>query len=237
MNKFITPLFICVNICFVSCANNESINNKSLTSSSIYFDYQVWGDEESKEVTVKLQYRYKSAEGITILPDHTGKVEFDGQVIEADTSRMNGFYYEAMFPLANSGGEHTIVFTDPDDKQYKEGFDFPIIFLKNKLPLVIQREDLVIELAGLDTGKIVRVLLTDTSFYSRDIDKTDTIRNGKITITQRDLENLKNGPVHIEIFKEEERPLKEATTAGGCLYLSYSLKRVLELKDDAPIPK
>ena len=76
MNKFITPLFLCVNIYFVSCTNNESINNKSLNPGSIYFDYQVWGDEGSNEVTIKLQYRYRNAEGITILPEHTGKVEF-----------------------------------------------------------------------------------------------------------------------------------------------------------------
>ena len=149
---------------------------------------------------------------------------------------MNGFYYEAIFPLANSGDQHSIVFTDLNNKQYNEEFDFPIIYLKTEVPSIISRKNLVLELAGLDTNEIVRVLLTDTSFYSRDIDKTDTIRNGKITITQRDLENLKNGPVHIEIFKEEERPLKEATKAGGWLFLSYSIKRVIELKDDAPIP-
>ena len=236
MNKFITPLFLCVNIYFVSCTNNESINNKSLNPGSIYFDYQVWGDEGSNEVTIKLQYRYRNAEGITILPEHTGKVEFDGRVLEADTSRMNGFYYEAILPLENFGGEHSIVFTDLTNKQYKEEFDFPIIYLKKELASIISRKNLVLELAGSDTNEIVRVLLTDTSFYSRDIDKTDTLRNEKITITEMDLANLKNGPVHIEIFKEEERTLKEATKAGGCLYLSFSLKRVLELKDDAHIP-
>ncbi len=236
MNKFITFFFLCVNIYFVSCTNNETINNKSLNPASIFFDYQVWGDEESNEVIVKLQYRYRNAKGITILPEHTGKVEFDGQVLQADTSRMNGFYYEAMFTLENFTREHSIVFTDHNNKQYEEEFGFPIISLKTVLPPVISRKNLVLELTGLDSVEIVRVLLTDTSFYSRDIDKTDTIRNGKISIAQREFENLKNGPVHIEIFKEEERPLKEATEAGGWLSLSYSIKRVFELKDDAPIP-
>ena len=236
MNKFITFFFLWMIIVLVSCINNETGNRKSVNPGSIYFDYQVWGDEGSNEVTIKLQYRYRNAEGITILPEHTGKVEFDGRVLEADTSRMNGFYYEAILPLENFGGEHSIVFTDLTNKQYKDEFDFPIIYLKKELASIISRKNLVLELAGSDTNEIVRVLLTDTSFYSRDIDKKDTIRNGKITITQRDLENLKNGPVHIEIFNEEERTLKEATKAGGWLSLSYSIKRVFELKDDAPIP-
>ncbi|MGZ8559231.1 MAG: hypothetical protein ACXWWC_12895 [Chitinophagaceae bacterium] len=236
MSKFVTSFFLFINIYFVSCTNNETINKKSLNPGSIYFDYQVWGDEGSKEVTIKLQYRYRNAEGITILPEHTGKVEFDGQVLEADTSKMNGFYYEALLPLENFGGEHSIVFTDLGNKQYREEFNFPIIYLKKEIASIISRKNLVLELAGLDSNEIVRVLLTDTSFYSRDIDKTDTVRNEKITITEMDLANLKNGPVHIEIFKEEERPLKETTKAGGWLSLSYSIKRVFELKDEAPIP-
>ena len=236
MNKFITFFFLWMIIVLVSCINNETGNRKSVNPGSIYFDYQVWGDEGSNEVTIKLQYRYRNAEGITILPEHTGKVEFDGKVLEADTSRMNGFYYESILPLENFGGKHSIVFTDLTNKQYKEEFGFPIIYLKTEVPSIISRKNLVLEIAGSDTNEIVRVLLTDTSFYSRDIDKKDTIRNGKITLTQRDLENLKNGPVHIEIFNEEERTLKEATKAGGWLSLSYSIKRVFELKDDAPIP-
>jgi len=230
MNRFITIVLLYMIIVFVSCIN-ETGESKSVNQESIYFDYKVWGDEESNEVKVKLQYRYSDAEGITILPVQTGKVEFDGQILEADSSRMNGFYYEAIFPLENFDGEHSIVFTDLNDKQYKEVFDFPIISLKTELPPVISRKELVFEIAGLDSGEIVRVLLTDTSFYSRDIDKIDTIRNSRITITQIDLENLKNSPVHMEIYKEEERPLKETTKAGGGLSLSYGLRRVFELKD------
>ena len=230
MNRFIAVVLLYMINVFVSCMY-ETGNSKSVNPESIYFDYKVWGDEESNEVIVKLQYRYSDAEGITIMPEHTGKVEFDGVVLEADSSRMNGFYYEAMFPLENFSGKHNIVFTDLNNKQYKEEFDFPIISLKTELPRVISRKELVFDIAGLDSGEMVRLLLTDTSFYSRGIDKTDTIRNSRITITQMDLKNLKNSPVYMEIYKDEERPLKETTKAGGRLSLSFGLKRVFELKD------
>jgi hypothetical protein len=74
-------------------------------------------------------------------------------------------------------------------------------------------------------------LLTDTAFYSRGIDRIDTVRNDSIIITPRDLENLKNGPVYLEIYKDDEWPLKETTKGGGRISLSYGLKRVFELKD------
>ena len=86
-------------------------------------------------------------------------------------------------------------------------------------------------LNGLDSGETVRLLLNDTSFFSRGLDRTDTVRNDSIIITPRDMENLRNGPVYLEIYKEEEWPLKEPGKAGGRFNLSYGLKRVFELKD------
>jgi len=217
------------------CNNTEPGNKRNVDPEAIYFDYRVWGDEENSDVTVRLQYFIGDGEGTTVLWEHPGKVEFDGEVLPADSSRMNGFYYEARVPLENFAGKHSIVFTDHNEKQYKDEFDFTLISLKRELPAVIKRRELVLELNGLDSGEIVRILITDTSFYSRDIDRADTIRNDSIIITPGDLENLKNGPVYLEIYKDEERPLKEPGKGGGRLSLSYGLKRVFELKD-ASIP-
>ena len=235
MNRFISVVFLFTILAFASCTNNNTAKSKEINAGAVYFDYKVWGNEESGEVTVKLQYRLSGADGVAVLPEYPGNAEFDGEVLKAESTRMNGFYYEARLPLEKFIGTHSIVFTDLNNKQYKEEFAFPIFSLKAEVTPVINRKELVFELAGLDSGEIVRVLFTDTSFYSRGIDKTDTIRNGKITITQSDLENLKNGPVYMEIYKEEERRLKQTSKAGGRLSLSYGLKRVFELKD-APIP-
>jgi hypothetical protein len=214
-----------------ACTNNEPGVKKNIDPEAIYFDYRVWGDEENGDVTVRLQYFTGDMEGSTVLWEPPGKVEFDGEVLQADSSRMNGFYYETGIPLENFPGRHSIVFTDLSKKQYKEEFDFPLIFLKKELPAVINREELVLELVGLDSGGIVKVLITDTSFYGRGIERMDTVRNDSIIITPRDLENLKNGPVYLEIYKEEEWPLKQPGKAGGKLSLSWGLKRAFELKD------
>jgi hypothetical protein len=214
-----------------ACTNNEPGVKRNIDPEAIYFDYRVWGDEENGDVTVRVQYFIGDMEGSTVLWEPPGKVEFDGEVLPADSTRMNGFYYETRIPLENFPGKHSIVFTDLSKKQYKEEFDFPVIFLKKELPAVISREELVLELVGLDSGGIVKVLITDTSFYGRGIERMDTVRNDSIIITPRDLENLKNGPVYLEIYKEEEWPLKQPGKAGGKLSLSWALKRAFELKD------
>lgn len=213
------------------CTNDKRTPKKKIDPEAIYFDYRVWGDEENNDVTVRLQYFIGEEGGNTVSWENPGKVEFDGEILQADSSRMNGFYYEARVPLENFIGRHSIVFTDHNEKEYMEEFDFSLISLKAEIPAIINRNELVIGINGLDSGETVRVLLTDTSFYSRGIDRIDTLRNDSIIITPRDLENLRNGPVYLEIYKEEQWPLKQPGKAGGRLSLTYGLKRVFDLKD------
>lgn len=213
------------------CVDNKSLKKKKTNPDDIYFDYRVWGNEENSDIVVRLQYFLENGDENTVLLQHPSKVEFDGEVLPGDSSRRNGYYYEATVPLENFAGKHSIVFTDRNEKQYREEFEFPIISLKTEIPAVVSRKELVLGLSGINPGEIVRVLLTDTAFYSRGIDRIDTVRNDSIIITPRDLENLKNGPVYLEIYKDDEWPLKETTKGGGRISLSYGLKRVFELKD------
>ena len=144
---------------------------------------------------------------------------------------MNGFYYETTVPLENFAGKHSIVFTDNNKKQYKEEFDFSPISLKTEIPAVINRKELMIELTGLDSGETVRLLLNDTAFYSRGIDRIDTVRNDSIIVTPRDMENLKMARFIWKFTKKRNKPLKEPGRGGGRLSISYGLKRVFELRD------
>lgn len=215
----------------IGCNNNEFRSKKKVDPEAIYFDYRVWGNEENSDVTVRLQYFIGDEEGQTVQWEHPAKVEFDGGELVADSSRMNGFYYEARIPLENFSGEHNIVFTDSNGKQYNEGFEFPVISLETEMPAVVKRKELVLELDGIVPGDITRLLLTDTSFYSRGIDRIDTARNDSVVVSPSDLDNLENGPVYMEIHKEDIRPLKMPGKGGGRLSLSYGLKRAFELRD------
>ncbi|WP_276502841.1 hypothetical protein [Terrimonas pollutisoli] len=224
--------FLPLLVCIAACNNNGKMPvDKIPNPKSLYFDYKIWGDEESGMITLNLQYRPGSNEGIPVSLVPPANVTLDGYQIEPDSSKMNGVYYELNIPVQDFAGPHEILYTDMEGRQYKERFEFPVISLKTELPKIITRKDLNFELAGLDTLDFVRTIVTDTTFYGRGIDRVDTVRNGLVTISRAALKNLRNGPVYLEFYKEEGWPLKETKSAGGRFTLTYVVKRVFELKD------
>lgn len=230
MNRLI-PFLLFILILITSCKNNEIGEGKDVNPESIYFDYQVFGEEGKDNMTVLLQYRFAGPNGTTLVMDDPAKVEFDGKLLTVDSSKLGGAYYEDWVPLNKFTGSHNIVFTDLDQKQYKETFNFQPVTLKTEIPAKVHRRDLVFDLNGLDTLDEVRIILTDTSFNSPDINRVDTVKNGKITISKKDLEKVVNGPVYMELIKEAERPVKNGTNEGGTLSVSYALKRDFTLED------
>jgi len=210
-----------------ACLNDEPSHPIERNNADFYFDYTIIGDEENNEVTIKLQYR---SGGRTWLIPQPGKVELDGELMVADSSRRNGYWYEANKPLDEFDGQHQIVFTN-NGKTFKDVFDFHLMSLKTELPPVVHRDDLLFEFDGLSASDQIRVLVTDTGLYTRGIDRVDTVSDGKILISRYELENVKDGPVTIEFYREKEEELTETTEKGGRLLMIFGLRREFELKD------
>jgi hypothetical protein len=231
MNRLFVLLFIIPSIFFVSCTSNEIGSSKDVNPESIYFDYKIWGEEGNDNLTVKLQYRFAGENGTTILLDGPSKVELDGEILKADSSKITGVFYEVEKPLASFTGKHTIIFTDGNNKQYTESFNFQPVSLDNPVPETIQRGDLVFRFNGLSDDDKVRVVMTDTSYLSEEINRVNKVKNGRLVINKEELQTLINGPIHMEIIKEIERPVKNGTKEGGRLSISYGLKREFILKD------
>src|SRR5436190_21642212 len=92
---------------FTSCNNNSVDETESIADTdpeSIWFDYQVWGEEGSDSVTVKLQYRYGEA-GPTILIEKPAKVELDGKLIAGNSTKITGPYYEVQYAVSSFTGD------------------------------------------------------------------------------------------------------------------------------------
>ena len=233
MNRINRFFFISASLCLVliSCTSNEIGNSKDVNPESIYFDYRVWGDEDGGYITTRLQYRFAGSNGTTLLLENPSKAEIDGIAIKADSSKRNGAYYEVTKPVKDFTGRHTIVFTNMNGKQYTEEFNFQPISLKTSIPKIVNRADLIFEVAGLAPTDYIRVMLSDTASFSEGISRIDTVRKGRIRITKADLENLVNGPIHLEFSKEDEKRVKNGTKEGGKLSVSYELKREFELKN------
>jgi hypothetical protein len=233
MNQFrVTLLILTISFSVLfSCTSNEVGNSSDVNPETIYFDYKIWGEEGNDEITVMLQYRYGGPHGTTLLLDSNSKVELDGELLKADSSRFTGAFYELQKPVQVFAGKHTIIFTSLEGKQYKESFEFRPVSLLTNIPETIKRGDLVFEIGGLNPTDYVRVLLTDTAFTSNGISRVDTVSNGRLLIKKDDLKELVNGPIALELQREEERPVKNGTAEGGRISISYRIKRDFFLAD------
>jgi hypothetical protein len=199
---------------------------------NLYFDCVITADESDPEVTCKIQYKTGGYGGTAISIQKPGKVEMDGEELIPDSSRFSGVYYETRKALEGFAGRHMIQLTTGGDKEYREEFEFSPFRLETELPRVINRRGLELKLKGLPAGtESLRVVMTDTSFGTSWINKEIELVNGSLPITNAMLARLKNGPVGLEIYYEEERRAKKAAPRGGRISITYSLKRELELTD------
>ena len=219
-------------IILFSCTSDEIGNSKDVNPNAVYFDYEIWADEDREDVTINLQYRRGGKNGTTLVLDQPSQVLFDGEQLNLDSAKVTGAYYEIQKPMASFAGRHVISFTDLNRKTYKEEFEFSPFRLEPDLPATLSRGDLVFTFKGLDSIDYLSVILTDTSFSSKDINDLDTVRDGRLVIAGNRLSAVKNGPINLQFYKEVEKPVKNGTKEGGRFLLRYGLKRDFELKEE-----
>jgi len=221
-----------VSLVFIfSCTSNEIGNSKDVNPDAVFFDYEIWAEEGKEDVTVNLQYRMGGKNGTTLVLDEPSKVILDGEQLNVDSAKVTGAYYEVQRPISSFAGKHTISFTDLNKKEYNEEFEFRPFTLDPDVPSTLNRGDLVFNFKGLEPVDYLSVILTDTSFTSKDINDVDTVRNGRLVIEANRLSALINGPIHLQFFREQLLPLKKPTKEGGKFMITYGLKRDFELKE------
>ncbi|MES1223178.1 MAG: hypothetical protein ABUT20_47230 [Bacteroidota bacterium] len=230
MNR-ITAFFFLSALIIASCNDSEQKTVKFISADAVYFDYQVWGDDEKGSITVMLQYREEDADGKPVSLKAPSKAELDGKQLDTGSTKSSGAYYEYATTVDSFAGKHSIVFTDKTGKQYEEKFEFNPFRLISEWQDIVHRRDIQLKFEGLKDTDYIRVIALDTAFRSRGINQTDTVKNGDLTITKTQLKNLVNGPIRLEFYKEEEKIVKNATSAGGYLLITYGLKRNFELRD------
>jgi len=223
-NKKVFLSFLIAALLF-SCRSGDSNRKNNILSENIYFDYSITAEEGDDNLTIKLQYREDGENGYAITLTEPGKVEIDGELIPADSSRLSGTYYEIQKPIEGFSGKHKIVYTNNNGEKYSEEFDFSPVILLTHLKESVKRDSLVFDFEGLDTVDYMRVVLSDTSFLNYGINRLDTVRNGRLFIPRNELEKIATGPVKLEFIREIEKPLQNVTEAGGKLSLNYVLRR------------
>ncbi|PZR25283.1 MAG: hypothetical protein DI535_18890 [Citrobacter freundii] len=207
---------------------------KEPVSDGLFVDCQAIGYEERPDVTVRVQFRMGGPEGDAVMLEEPAMIYFDGLPMDTGSTKMTGGYYEAVFEAAAEETRvgHEIHYKDASGQSFRDTFYFPFFRLAKELPESVNRDkDLEISFTGLGKQDEIHAMLSDTSYYGRGIDRIDTIENGLLKYTAADLKTLKDGPVHIEFYKEDEWWLRRQMVARGRVYLSYSISREFELRE------
>lgn len=197
----------------------------------IFLDYRISAEEGDNNLNIVLQFRDGSEDGRTLVVGDAGKVELDGEPLIADSAELSGAFYEIQKPINAFSGEHKIILSGPGGKEFSETFVFYPMTLNTPIADTMRREDWVLELGGLEKVDYVRVVMVDTSFINEGINRVDTVYGGRLLIRRADLEELHNGDIHLELYRENERPTRNGGEAGGRFSMTYAIKRDFILWD------
>lgn len=226
-----TIFFFTFLLIIVSC-KNKNADKKEADPKNIYRDYRVWGEEGRDEATLRLQYKKGDEEGDAIALEAPAKVLFDDAEIKADSSHFTGPYYELVKPIDEFSGSHNILYVDPVGKEHRDSFRFEPFSLVEEIPERLTRKSFQLKLANFPgTSTLIRLVMADTSLSSEGVNEEMRIENGIVNITEQELAKLSNGPVILEIYREEEKPIQGSSGKSGKLSMTYGIKREFELTD------
>lgn len=223
---------ICCNILglwlVTSCLHTENARDRK--QSGVYADYRIWGEEGREAVTCLFRFYEGGPEGASLVLGKNS-ISIDGIPMVAGSARQTGAFYEFSLPLQDVEGPHTILFRDDQGNEYREAFDFRRLYISPELDAVQRRGSFTIGIAGVKEMEPVRVILTDTSFATADINEWFPVVGGKVRIGALHMINVASGPLNLHLFREEDRPLKNPPAGGGTISISYGLQRSFELAD------
>lgn len=224
-------LIACLTQQLVACKQRkEAVSTREMTPDAVYFDYQVKGSEDDDRVTVLANFREFDEYGYALKLDTPSTVKFDGELMQGTTLKIPGTYYEIQKDTASFAGQHQLEFTDIERNRHVEKFNFQPLALVKPLPEKILAADLELELLGLERGDRVHILLTDTAYASEGLEREDTVLDGKILITAEELAGLAEGPVQLELVREQVRDITREGHTRGRLTIRYGIKKEFLLR-------
>jgi hypothetical protein len=222
--------WFCITLLLLMAACKNGDTNTAAKAKGLYLDYRVKAVQDRDNVSCLFQFRENGPNGKPVFLMAPAKVSFDGEQLTADSAGMSGIFYEVLLPLNGFKGNHSIIYTDAAGNEFREEFVFqPVDF--GEMPAVLSRQNFSIQLTGLAAEDYLHIVATDTSFYSNDLNRLDTLQDGLLKLAPDQLTELVNGPVTLILYHEQKKSLKSPTKAGGRLWTTYSLQRDFELKN------
>jgi len=212
-------------------SEKERESTSEMEPDGIFHDYQVNANEDTDSVTVLLYFREYDEFGYGLRLDTPATILFDGQAVPAYKLEIPGSYYEVNRYAPDFAGRHSIQYTDKRGQLAEIPFNYQPMQVVSELPAVLTSDSLLIQLSGVDSGDIVHIVLTDTTYAGEGIERLDTVYGGKILISAGELASLAPGPVQLELIRETSRELGEEGHMRGQLRTTYHIRREMTLAE------
>lgn len=214
----------------LSCSGRDKKPVVINEAGKLFMDYQVQAGEGDDKLTVLVRFR-DGAEGDAFLLPPDAEILLDGQPLQADSVKRTGGFYETHLPIDSFQGMHHLVLRQAGKLVHDEAFNFAVMGLEKEPGDSLSRKDILLTLTGLEDEDYVRVIATDTAFYSEGINRLDTIRKRELMLRQEDLVKLVNGPVQLILSREWEKTIEENGYPIGRISINYTLRREFILND------
>lgn len=211
---------------FIAC---KSKDKKAAIKDDRYLDYKIIAEEGNDNLVVIAHFRDEDEQGDAKVLTSPAAITFDGQPMQADSSKYSGVLYEAYRPIDSFSGQHQFSFTDGAGEKHETSFSFVPLQLETPIPDTISRDDLPLQLTGAGPRASIRIIMIDTSFINEGVNQLQIIENGNLLIPASAFENVSEGPVQLELVLEKEKKL-DGEKRGRVLIL-YTLRREFFLKD------
>lgn len=196
----------------------------------MYLDYQVQAQEGDDKLTVLIRFR-NGEEGEALLLPPDAEILLDEMPLQADSSKRTGGFYEVHLPIDSFQGTHHFLLKQGGKLVHDQPISFTKMGLAEEPGDSLSRGELQFRFTGLENEDYVRVIATDTVFYSEGINRLDTIRNSQLLLSRNDLALLENGPVQLVFSREWDQPIDGAGKQQGRVSINYTLRREFVLKD------
>lgn len=193
----------------------------------LFHDYQITGEEGADQVSILVQFRERNSYGPTVELIEGSGIELDGIPLELNKETRSGPVYVASRSVNEFDGSHQLVFTDSRGKKWKQELVFSMFNLvdSNLFKRPVDSAGFEIVINAVWPVKRLRVLMTDTSYAGKEVDKKQVLTQNKLTITRADLTGLKPGPVQLELVSEYQRIMEGKARLRGALNVAYTVRR------------
>jgi len=219
--------FFLIVVLFTRCTNPEKDQQDSAFTGPVYYNLKVWGEEGNDSINCFFQYHSLTIDGPVFNPVDNALVKIDNKVLNPDSAKLSGPYYDLRVSKEDFNGKHELEFSTGTNKLTKAEFEFHVFHPAPGWPSSISRGEHQLKFDNLSTEPTtIRLSMIDTSFDTNDFNELVTVENGRLLLTTDMLKDLAPGPISLEITRESEK-----VNSNGRIWTSYSIRKELELED------